>query len=78
MTWPPRSPDLSPIELAWDELDRKVRSRRFRNEKELFKYLKSEWEQLTSAYFKKLLQRLPQICKAVIKARGGYFDESKI
>ena len=78
MTWPPQSPDLSSIELAWDELDRKVRSRRSRNEKELFEYLKSEWEQLPSAYFKKLLQRLPRICKAVIKARGGYFDESKI
>ena len=78
MTWPPQSPDFSPIESAWNELDRKMRSRRPRNEKELFEYMKSEWEQLPSAYFKKLLQKLPRICKAVIKARGGYFDESKI
>lgn len=78
MTWPPQSPDLSPIELAWDELDRRVRERRPANQKQLFEYLKSEWQQLPGTYFKKLLQRMPQICHAVIKAKGGYFDESKI
>ena len=25
MDWPPQSPDLSPIELIWDELDQKIR-----------------------------------------------------
>ena len=24
MTWPPQSPDLNPIEMVWDELDRSI------------------------------------------------------
>ncbi|CAJ0953624.1 unnamed protein product [Ranitomeya imitator] len=27
MTWPPQSPDLNPIEMVWDELDRKVKAK---------------------------------------------------
>jgi hypothetical protein len=25
----------------------------------------------------KLVERMPRVCKAVIKAKGGYFEESK-
>jgi hypothetical protein len=27
MTWPPQLPDLSPIEMVWDELDRRVKEK---------------------------------------------------
>lgn len=80
MSWPPQSPDLSPIELAWDELDRKVRES-FplpKNKRELFQSLTNAWEGLPSTFFEKLLKRMPRICKAVIKARGGFIDEDKI
>jgi hypothetical protein len=26
----------------------------------------------------KLVERMPRVCKAVIKAKGGYFEESQI
>ena len=26
----------------------------------------------------KLVERMPKVCKAVIKAKGGYFEESQI
>jgi hypothetical protein len=26
----------------------------------------------------KLVERMPSVCKAVIKAKGGYFEESQI
>ncbi|KAF7662417.1 hypothetical protein LDENG_00236000 [Lucifuga dentata] len=77
-TWPPQSPDLSPMDLAWDELDLKVQSKHPGNEKELLEFLKSTWESLPGIDFQKLQQRMPRICVAVIKARGGYFDETKV
>jgi hypothetical protein len=30
------------------------------------------------AFHMKLAERMPRMCKAVIKAKGGYFEESKI
>jgi hypothetical protein len=30
------------------------------------------------AFLMKLVERMPIVCKAVIKAKGGYFAESKI
>uniref|UniRef100_A0AAZ3QY05 Tc1-like transposase DDE domain-containing protein n=1 Tax=Oncorhynchus tshawytscha TaxID=74940 RepID=A0AAZ3QY05_ONCTS len=27
MTWPPQPPDLNPIEMVWDELDRRVKEK---------------------------------------------------
>ncbi|KAF7656371.1 hypothetical protein LDENG_00042170 [Lucifuga dentata] len=77
-TWPPQSPDLSPMDLAWDELELQVRSKHPGNEKELLEFLKSAWESLPGTDFQKLQQRMPRICVAVIKARGCYFDETKV
>jgi hypothetical protein len=30
------------------------------------------------AFQEKLVERMPILCKAVIKAKGGYFEESQI
>jgi hypothetical protein len=27
MTWPPQSPDFNPIDMVWDELDRRVKEK---------------------------------------------------
>ena len=54
MTWPPQPPDLSPIVTVWDELDRRVKEK-----------------QPTSAQILlELIERMPSVCKAVIKAKG--------
>jgi hypothetical protein len=33
------------------------------------------WQEITPDYLRKLIDRLPNVCQAVIKAEGGYFDE---
>lgn len=68
MSWPPQSPHLSPIELAWDELYQQVQDEHSANEMELFEWLKQCWEGLKRRY-----NILLQICAAMTKARGGYF-----
>lgn len=73
MAWPSRSPDLNPIEHAWDELGRVVRSRRpppitLRALKEA---LIEEWENIPQHRLRNLVFSMPNRMEAVIRARGG-------
>jgi transposase len=76
MDWPPQSPDLSPIELLWDEVDRQVQAKRSSNMVALEHAVIQVWENISHETVEKLLKRMPLLCKAVVKAQGGYFHES--
>lgn len=76
MKWPSQSPDLNPIELAWDELDRQVRKVQIRNEQHLFDVLREACAALNGDYLQKLILRMPKICRAVIASRGHHIDEN--
>ena len=78
MLWPAQSPDLNPIELLWDELHREVRKLLSKNTRELMENLKLCWRRISPETLRKLINRMPRVCKAVLKAKGGYFEESKI
>uniref|UniRef100_A0A3P8SU24 Tc1-like transposase DDE domain-containing protein n=1 Tax=Amphiprion percula TaxID=161767 RepID=A0A3P8SU24_AMPPE len=78
MVWPPQSPDLSPNELVWDELDQPVRKVHPTNQQSLTDELKKAWNVIPGTYLKKLVEQMPRICRAVVKARGGYFEDSKV
>lgn len=78
MEWPPQSPDCNPIEFLWDELDRKVRTMQPTNQKQLWTFLQTCWDQISTESLHKLIARMPRVCAAVIRAKGGYFEESKI
>ncbi|KAM9421527.1 jun dimerization protein 2-like isoform 1-T1 [Salvelinus alpinus] len=58
MTWPPQSPDLNPIEMVWDELDRRVKEKQ-----------PTSAQHVGKAFLMKLVERIPRMCKAVIKAK---------
>lgn len=78
MTWPPQSPDLNPIELLWDELDRRARVVGATSKEQLWNVLHQEWNNIPGETLRKLIERMPRVVEAVIKAKGGFFDEKKI
>ncbi|KAL6467397.1 hypothetical protein MHYP_G00252010 [Metynnis hypsauchen] len=78
MTWPPQSPDLNPIEMVWGELDRRVKAKGPTSAKHLWELLQDCWKTISGDYLLKLIERMPTVCKAVIRAKGGYFEESRI
>ena len=71
MTWPPQSPN--PTEMFWDELDRRVNKRQPTSAQHLWELLQDSWKTIPGDYLMNL-----RVSKAVIKATGGYFAESKI
>lgn len=74
MDWPARSPDLNPIEHAWDMLQRRI-SRRIRKPEtrdQLANMLIEEWRQIPLAEFRKLIRSFKNRCREVIQARGGH------
>ena len=78
MTWPAQSPDLNPIELVWDKLDKRVKAKLPTSALHLWELLQKSWEDMSGDFLLKLVNQMPRVCEAVIKAKGGYFEESKI
>uniref|UniRef100_A0AAZ3S0L9 Tc1-like transposase DDE domain-containing protein n=1 Tax=Oncorhynchus tshawytscha TaxID=74940 RepID=A0AAZ3S0L9_ONCTS len=74
MTWSPQSTDLNPIEVVWDELDHRGKEKQPTSAQHLWELFKT----VRKSFLVKLVERMPRLCKAVIKAKGGYFEESKI
>ena len=76
MTWSPQSSNLNQIEMVWDELDRRVKEKQ--PTKQPSSICGNSFKTVGKAFQVKLIERMPSVCKAVIKTKGGYFEESKI
>ena len=74
LDWPPYSPDLSPVEHLWDELDRRVRRRRNTPNTlgQLRTALLEEWENIPMRKINALVNSMQRRIRAVINARGGH------
>ena len=74
LPWPSLSPDLSPIEHLWDELDRRLRVRNVppATPDELFEVLQEDWETIPRQTIQHLIASMPHRCRAVIQANGGH------
>lgn len=77
-TWPAQFIDLNPIELVWDELDRRLKAQQPPSATHLWELLQQTWKELYEEYLLSIVERTPQVCSAVKSAKGGYFDELKV
>lgn len=68
MNLPSQSADLSPIELFWDKMDRKIFREYPKSEFEFFQCSKNDWESIS---LQKLLKRMSRIYK-VSKIANNY------
>ena len=75
MTWPPQSHDLNPVAMVWDELDCRVKEKQPTSAQHMWKLLQDCWKSIPGDFLMKLVERMPRVCKAVIKEKGGYFEE---
>ena len=75
LEWPSQSPDLNPIELLWEEMNRCIKKKRPTSLETLEQTTREVWNEISREMLQKLISRLPYLCQAVIEAGGGYFDE---
>lgn len=74
LPWPSLSPDLNPIEHAWDELGRRLNARVNAppNRRQLFQALQQEWDNIPQQTLRRLIASMPRRCQAVIDSRGSH------
>lgn len=74
MDWPAKSPDINPIEHAWDMLQHRITARNRQPEtcQELANALVEEWQRIPRASIRRLISSFTRRCRAVICARGGH------
>lgn len=77
LPWPPKSPDLSPIEALWDVLEAQVQSMEGPpgDLQDLKDLLLTSWCQIPEDTFRGLVESMPQRVRAVLAAEEGHTDD---
>lgn len=71
LEWPGNSPDLNPIENAWNLMKKKVQETTPGSIKDLMESLKKIWVTMESTYFANLAESMPNRVRMVIKCKGN-------
>lgn len=76
LPWPPRSPDLSPIENLWDMVKRRLTQYASppSNLDELWTRVNAAWLAIPQDTIKVLFNSMPRRVEQVIQTRGGHTD----
>ena len=70
LEYPRNSPDLNPIENAWNYMKSKVHDAHSTNIQTLKEVLMKLWVPIYAEYFQKFVESMPNILHNVIKAKG--------
>ena len=70
LEWPGNSPDLNPIENAWNYIKNKVQEAQPTHNNSLKEVLTKLWIHMDAEYFKKLAESMPNGLRKVIQAKG--------
>ena len=70
LKWPSFSPDLNSIEYIWDEVERRMRKEKAKNEFELKQALLKVWYNIGNDVTKKLVDSVPNRLYEVIRMDG--------
>ena len=73
MLWPARSPDLSPIEHIWADIDRELVKKPPQNHTELESEIIRHWNEYPRQKCINLIESMPKRISACIAAKGGHF-----
>ena len=73
MPWPSLSPDMAPIEHAWDELGRRVAAGPpLHTVADLRQALVREWARIPQAFFRRLVESMRNRCRECVASNGGH------
>lgn len=74
--WPPKGPDMNPVENVWAELVRRIELKRretgVRNKDQLWEDVLQVFNDLPESYFAKLIQSMVRRIRTVYRKRGGW------
>lgn len=73
LDWPPRSPDLNPIEHLWDYVGRQLRNHQpLPASMDDVEYIVRDiWDNIDQDLIRRLVSSMSHRCQAVIRSRGG-------
>ena len=70
LEWPGNSPDLNPIENAWNQMKNMVQELQPTSIEDLRRQLKKLWVNMDRAYCLKLVDSMPERLKKVLEVKG--------
>lgn len=73
LNWPPRSPDMNPIEHLWDIVGRQLRLRQHppASLQDIETMVIDIWNSIEQDQIAHLISSMPRRCEAVVRSRGG-------